>query len=241
MDMEVVFLFFFDDSSEHLQLIDHVDLFVGSVQACHALLHKVFVATTGNIKANRKHLPEPDAHSASIEPIQSFLQQRQGNQGRGRGGRGGPQQGPMGGRQQPQQGQRQGPGQYRYGPNARNLPGGPEPNQGGPPQGLNQLPVPLEVPGGVAAPSAEGAVPPIAVLASQLASAPPEQQRAVRGRFSLGLCILLRFQHCRGCQIKSSFLRRFCCLSFSGIPKLSGSLAAVVRKCSIAPFPQLFV
>lgn len=67
---------------------------------------------------------------------------------------------------------------FRYTPNARNTPDATVP-----PQGIMgaMLPVPLEM-GGVPVANADTGVPqplPISALASALASAPPEQQRAV--------------------------------------------------------------
>jgi polyadenylate-binding protein len=102
---------------------------------------------------------------------------RQGQQGQRAGGRRG------GAPQQPQQQmiQRGGNRNFRYIPNARNTP-----DVAVPPQGIinTMLPVPLEI--GVApAANADPGVPqqplPISALASALASAPPDQQRAMLG------------------------------------------------------------
>jgi polyadenylate-binding protein len=104
---------------------------------------------------------------------------RQGQQGQRAGGRrgGAPQQ-----QQQPQQQmiQRGGNRNFRYTPNARNTP-----DVSVPPQGLMgaMLPVPLEI-GGVPVASADSGNNqplPISALSSALASAPPEQQRAMLG------------------------------------------------------------
>ncbi|KAL2613620.1 hypothetical protein R1flu_025312 [Riccia fluitans] len=101
---------------------------------------------------------------------------RQGQQAGQRGGgrRGGaPQQQPQ---QQQQMLPRGGGRQYRYTPNARNTP-----DVAVPPQAM--LPVPSEV-GGVPVPTVDSGVSqplPISALASALASAPPEQQRAMLG------------------------------------------------------------
>lgn len=78
--------------------------------------------------------------------------------------------------------QRGGNRNYRYTPNARNTPDATVP------QGMMgaMVPVPLEI-GGVPALSADaGNIQPlpISALASALASAPPEQQRAVRSQLS---------------------------------------------------------
>jgi len=75
--------------------------------------------------------------------------------------------------------QRGGNRNFRYTPNARNTP-----DVSVPPQGLMgaMLPVPLEI-GGVPVASADSGNNqplPISALSSALASAPPEQQRAVR-------------------------------------------------------------
>ncbi|XP_024394224.1 polyadenylate-binding protein 2 [Physcomitrium patens] len=104
---------------------------------------------------------------------------RQGQQGQRAGGRrgGAPQQ------QQPQQQmiQRGGNRNFRYTTNARNTP-----DVAVPPQGIMgaMLPVPIEI-GGVPVANADAGVPqqplPISALASALASAPPEQQRAMLG------------------------------------------------------------
>jgi polyadenylate-binding protein len=73
--------------------------------------------------------------------------------------------------------QRGGNRNFRYAPNARNTP-----DSGLPPPGvMAMLPVQLEM-GGVPVAAADTGVPqplPISALASALASAPPEQQRAV--------------------------------------------------------------
>jgi polyadenylate-binding protein len=104
---------------------------------------------------------------------------RQGQQGQRAGGRrgGAPQQ-----QQQPQQQmmQRGGSRNFRYTPNARNTP-----DAAVPPQGMMgaMLPVPLEI-GGVPVANVDTGVLqplPISALASALASAPPEQQRAMLG------------------------------------------------------------
>jgi polyadenylate-binding protein len=108
---------------------------------------------------------------------------RQGQQGQRAGGRrgsGAPQQ-----QQQPQQQPQQqmlprgGNRNYRFTPNARNTP-----DASVPPQGIMgaMLP-PLDI-GGVPVPNADTGVPqplPTSALASALASAPPEQQRAMLG------------------------------------------------------------
>lgn len=75
--------------------------------------------------------------------------------------------------------QRGGNRNFRYTPNARNTP-----DAAVPPQGIMgaMLPVPLEI-GGVPVANADSGILqplPISALASALASAPPEQQRAVR-------------------------------------------------------------
>ncbi|XP_024387706.1 polyadenylate-binding protein 2 [Physcomitrium patens] len=102
---------------------------------------------------------------------------RQGQQGQRAGGRRG------GAPQQPQQQmiQRGGNRNFRYIPNARNTP-----DVSVPPQGIinTMLPVPLEI-GGAPAANVDPGVPqqplPISALASALASAPPDQQRAMLG------------------------------------------------------------
>lgn len=79
--------------------------------------------------------------------------------------------------------QRGGNRNFRYIPNARNTP-----DVSVPPQGIinTMLPVPLEI-GGAPAANVDPGVPqqplPISALASALASAPPDQQRAVRYTF----------------------------------------------------------
>lgn len=75
--------------------------------------------------------------------------------------------------------QRGGNRNLRYTPNARNMP-----DTAVPPQGIMgaMVPVPLEI-GGLPVANVDSGVPqqplPISALASALASAPPEQQRAV--------------------------------------------------------------
>jgi polyadenylate-binding protein len=108
---------------------------------------------------------------------------RQGQQGQRAGGRrGGAPQQQQQQQQQPQQQmiQRGGNRNFRYTPNARNTP-----DASVPPQGIMSamLPVPLEI-GGVPVANADTGVLqplPISALASALASAPPEQQRAMLG------------------------------------------------------------
>jgi polyadenylate-binding protein len=117
---------------------------------------------------------------------------RQGQQGQRAGGRrgGAPQQQPQ---QQQQMIQRGGNRNYRYTPNARNTPDATVP------QGMMgaMLPVPLEI-GGVPALSADaGNIQPlpISALASALASAPPEQQRAMLGEQLYPLVDMLEHDH----------------------------------------------
>ncbi|KAH9553067.1 hypothetical protein CY35_09G100300 [Sphagnum magellanicum] len=108
---------------------------------------------------------------------------RQGQQGQRAGGRrtgGAPPQQQQ--QQQPQQQmlQRGGNRNFRYAPNARNTP-----DSGVPPPGVmgSMLPAQLEM-GGVPVPTVDTGVPqpfPISALASALASALPEQQRAMLG------------------------------------------------------------
>ncbi|KAG0588126.1 hypothetical protein M758_2G148500 [Ceratodon purpureus] len=109
---------------------------------------------------------------------------RQGQQGQRAGGRrgGAPQQQQQQQQQQPQQQmiQRGGNRNFRYTPNARNTP-----DAAVPPQGIMgaMLPVPLEIAGVPVANADPGVLQPlpISALASALASAPPEQQRAMLG------------------------------------------------------------
>jgi polyadenylate-binding protein len=80
--------------------------------------------------------------------------------------------------------QRGGNRNFRYAPNARNTP-----DSGVPPPGVmgSMLPAQLEM-GGVPVPTVDTGVPqpfPISALASALASAPPEQQRAVSYSFKM--------------------------------------------------------
>jgi polyadenylate-binding protein len=120
---------------------------------------------------------------------------RQGQQGQRAGGRrgGAPQQQQQ---QQPQQQmiQRGGNRNFRYTPNARNTP-----DAAVPPQGImgTMLPVPLEI-GGVPVANADSGVLqplPISALASALASAPPEQQRAMLGEQLYPLVDALEHDH----------------------------------------------
>ncbi|XP_024398374.1 polyadenylate-binding protein 2 [Physcomitrium patens] len=106
----------------------------------------------------------------------------QGQQGQRAGGRrgGAPQQQQQ--QSQQQMIQRGGNRNFRYTPNVRNASDGTAP----PPQGMMgvMLPVPLEI-GGMPAANVDSGVPqqplPISALASALASAPPDQQRAMLG------------------------------------------------------------
>lgn len=106
---------------------------------------------------------------------------RQGQQGQRAGGRrgGAPQQQQQ--QLQQQMIQRGGNRNLRYTPNARNMP-----DTAVPPQGIMgaMVPVPLEI-GGLPVANVDSGVPqqplPISALASALASAPPEQQRAMLG------------------------------------------------------------
>ncbi|KAL2613618.1 hypothetical protein R1flu_025310 [Riccia fluitans] len=125
-------------------------------------------------------------------PVVPRQGQQGGQRGGGRRGGGAPQQ------QQPQQQQqmlpRGGGRQFRYSPNARNTP-----DAAVPPQGImgSMLPVPLEM-GGVPVPTADSTVPqplPISALASALASAPPEQQRAMLGEQLYPLVDTLEHDH----------------------------------------------
>jgi polyadenylate-binding protein len=106
---------------------------------------------------------------------------RQGQQGQRAGGRRAGGAPPQQQQQQPQQQmlQRGGNRNFRYAPNARNTP-----DSGLPPPGvMAMLPVQLEM-GGVPVAAADTGVPqplPISALASALASAPLEQQRAMLG------------------------------------------------------------
>jgi hypothetical protein len=117
--------------------------------------------------------------------------------------------------------QRGGNRNFRYTPNARNTP-----DASVPPQGIMSamLPVPLEI-GGVPVANADTGVLqplPISALASALASAPPEQQRAVcffisaEMIFYRKLLVSLHFCFSYSC-LTPRFVRHFRCLVSSCI------------------------